>query len=168
MKPIIVLLLLSAFPASMAQTERGARVSFDVGNATVWLGMTKHDALKNFNSLGYQITDRGDTLLVQATGSHDVLIVFKNDQLIFASQDWYAGGGTETLEAVLGALGALADKAGRLPCIVRNSPLSAPSTSVQRVYVSCGHRSVLISKGVVQGEQVRVVSLRIGGAAPND
>jgi len=154
MRLVFVLLLLSALPAGMKHSpspQRSERISLEVGTITVWLGMTQEDAVKKFGDAGYQVTFANNTLSVHsASDSH--ILQFKNGKLVFADREWYTKYKSNELDAVLGALGSLAEKARNQPCEVIHSPLSSPDSSSNRVFVSCGDRSVLVGRGTIMGE----------------
>lgn len=164
MRRALVLLLLSALPAGMTSSssvQRSAHVSLEVGTITVWLGMTQEDAAKRFRGAGYQVMITDNELLVHSASDSHVL-EFMNGQLVFADREWYTKDKSDGLDAVLGALGALAEKVGNQPCAVIHSPLSSPDSSGNRIFVSCGDRSVMVGKGTILGQPFLDVSERIG------
>ena len=162
MRLVFVLSIFFALPTNTGQTpQRPQRVSLEVGSVNVWLGMTKEEATKRFSDAGYQVTLAGDKLLMRR-GSEAQILWFKDGRLAFANQAWNTTDKTDELDAVLGALGSLAEKVENQACSVTHAPLSSPDSSTNRVFISCGERSVLISKGTIMGSPFVEVSERIG------
>ena len=163
---LTALLLLSVFalPTYTGQSQRIPEkeiTSLDLGSVTVWLGMTKQEAMKKLSAAGDTPKELGDKIGVETgTGTH--ILWFKNDRLVFTDLEWYRDRTGDGIDAVLGALGALAQKNDGHPCAVLHAPLSDPNLSVDRVFVKCGERSVLISKGKLEGKLLVDVSERIG------
>jgi hypothetical protein len=56
----------------------------------------------------------------------------------------------------------LAEKTKNESCYIAHSPMSSPDSSSNRVFVSCGQRSVLIGKGTIMGHAFVTISDRIG------
>jgi hypothetical protein len=105
------------------------------------------------------MTTKDEVLVRSPDDSH--VLEFKNGQLVFAEREWNTKD-KDGLDAVLGALGALAEKAGNQPCSVIQSPVSSPDSSYSRVFVVCGSRSVLVAKGTLMSQPFVDVSERIG------
>lgn len=162
MRLVFVLSILFALPTNTGQSPQRQRVSLEVGSVNVWLGMTKEEATKRFSDVGYQVTRAGDKLLMRRGSSDAQILWFKDGRLAFANQAWNTTDKTDELDAVLGALGSLAEKVENQPCSVIHAPLSSPDSSSNRVFISCGERSVLISKGTIMGSPFVEVSERIG------
>ena len=160
MRLFLTLSMLLALPAKFGTgPQKRDSVSLDVGSVTIWLGMTEDEAARKFRDAGYSVTRAADMLLVKGTESH--VIWFKNGRLVFADQGWNTSDKTD-VDAVIEALGDLAEKAGNQSCMVVHSPLSSPNSSGNRVFVSCGERSVLIGKGTIMGKPFVDISERIG------
>ncbi|MFZ0739297.1 MAG: hypothetical protein WAM96_19530 [Candidatus Acidiferrales bacterium] len=158
----LFLLLLIASPAQTEQPQSSPddRVSLDVGSITVWLGMSKTDVVKKFSNAGYEITDLSSGIIAHNSREfHDMR--FKSGRLVFADLEWYSSN-SEEIGAVVGALGALADKTKSRPCFLSHEPLSTPDTSLERIFIFCRERSVLIASGKVLGKPTVDVSERIG------
>lgn len=162
MRLVFVFSLLFALSASTGQVPlRHKRVTLEVGTVTVWLGMTKEQATKKFSGAGYVVTNDGDKLLMRNGGDAHV-IWFSDGRLAFAEKGWNTTDKNDPLDAVVGALASLARKVGSHPCSVIHSPISSPDSSSNRVFISCGERSVLIAKGTVVGQPFVDISERIG------
>lgn len=162
--PLLLLAALLALPAYTSQSQSLPEkeiTSLDLGSVTVYLGMAKQEAMKKLAAVGHTPKDLGDKIGVETgTGTH--ILWFKNNRLVFADLEWYTEHTGDGIDAVLGALGALAQKNNGHPCAVLHGPLSDPDVSVDRVFVECGKRSVLISKGKLDGKLLLDVSERIG------
>ncbi len=171
MRIVSILLFLSfVLPIQTGQpysAQRHERVSLEIGAVTVWLGMSKEQALKKFADVGQEVVDTGDGVLVKVGGdSHDLR--FKNGRLVYADREWYTGDKPDESDAVLGALRALAEKSEENgKCSVIYSPLSQPNWSAERVFVWCGNRSVLIIKSKYQDRRSLGVTERIGDIPPS-
>jgi hypothetical protein len=123
--------------------------------------MTKQEALKKLSVAGNTPKDLGDIIAVD-TGTGPHALQFKNNRLVFADLEWYTEHTGDEIDAVLGALGALAQKNNDHPCAVIHAPLSSPNSSSDRIFVKCGERSVLIGKWKYEGKLVLTVTERIG------
>lgn len=163
--PALLLPILFALPARTGQSQSTPKkevTSLDLGSVTVWLGMTKEETLKRLSVGGNKPKDLGDAIGADTgTGTH--VLQFKNNRLVFADLEWHTEHTVvHEIDAVLGALGALAQKNDGHPCTVVHAPLSSPNSSSDRVFVVCGKRSVLISKWNYEGKLTVSVSERIG------
>lgn len=157
---LVVLPALLPAQTGKPQSQPNERVSLEVGSVTVWLGMPKAELTKRFSDAGYEITELGDKVFAHfGTEAHDMR--FKNGRLVFADVEWYNSKNDE-IDAVIGAIGALANKNQLRPCVVSHEPLSEPDASFDRVFIVCGDRSVLIGKGKIAGQLILDVTERIG------
>ena len=170
LSPFLLLSICFALPPQTGQLQPPTkeRVSLDVGVVSVWLGMPKDQALKKFSEVGYKASPlRKDGSMFVDMGGHYSELIFKSDRLVYAHVDWYQSGRTE-VDAVLGALGALADEKKNETCDVTNEPLSSPDMSGSRVLVSCGRRSVLIGKLKIGNDQPGATVLERIGYSSSD
>ena len=156
----ICMLVLAGYALGKAQTSQ--RISLEVGSVNVWLGMEQEEAAKRFRDVGYEVMHSGDKLLLK-NGDDAHIFWLKDGRLAFADREWITSDKSDKIDAVIGALAELATKAGNQSCAVVHSPLSSPDASSNRVFVSCGQRSVLIGKGSLMGRSYVTVSERIGG-----
>ena len=159
----LILLLLAVFlSVESGQPQSNEQVSLQIRSTTVWLGMPKDEVMKRFSDAGAEIIDQDNAVI--AKFSNDVrTLLFKNGRLSFADVELYTESGSEG-EAVLGALSALTENADKRTCIIAHNPLSYPTESINRIFVTCGQRSVLISQGTIQDKPFFEVSERIGEA----
>ena len=163
MRLVFALSILFALPTNTGQApQRHERVTLEVGTVTVWLGMTKEEATKKFSGAGYVVTNDGDKLLLRNGGDAHIIWFRDDGRLAFANQGWNTTDKSDLLDAVMGALGSLAEKVGSHPCSVIHSPISSPDSSSNRVFISCGERSVLFAKGTIVGQPFVEISERIG------
>ena len=137
----------------------------ELGSVTVSLGMPKADVLKRFADAGTKVTDLGDVVFAEV-GSSTPDLRFKNGTVIYADLEWYRND-TNGVDAVLGALSALAESNGNRPCALVHAPISTPDLVTNKVLVSCGGVSVLIANGKITitgtpGTPSVTVSQRIG------
>jgi hypothetical protein len=128
---------------AQAQTPN-SKVSLELGRVTVWLGMAQTDALLQLQSAGYQVLGTSTDRLIK-DGKNMYSVSFETGRLIFASRDWY-NEETKEIDAVLGALAALASHGSTL-CSVQSAPINRPDESADRVFISCGERSVVLMRG---------------------
>jgi hypothetical protein len=112
--------------------------------------MPESDALSGLQRAGYKVlgkpTDPTRNVVSDRT---TYSVAFKNGRLVFADRGWPSSTSGE-LGAVLSALAALASY-GASSCAILHEPLSNPNWSVDRVFIDCGERSVLLMKGKVDG-----------------
>jgi len=136
-----------AFHAQSA--ARHARVALDLGAVTVWLGMPQSDALLQFQSAGYRVTGNGDTRTV-SIGDSPAMIGFRNGRLKYATREWYTPGQDE-MDVVIRALTDLASRGGT-SCSIVSGRMNTPDGSGDTIFVSCGERSLMFTKGEVIGK----------------
>lgn len=140
---------LSGLPVVEAQAVGDhPRVSIDLGQVTVWLGMSQEDALAQFRGAGYKVL--GDSATAGASvqdGNHVYSVWFKGGKVICAEREWYSSGRDE-MDAVLGALAAMASHGGS-SCSVMHDTSKEPDHSAERILIECGRRSVLLMKGKI-------------------
>jgi|NGEPerStandDraft_6_1074524.scaffolds.fasta_scaffold99585_2 hypothetical protein len=163
---IFIAILVSAGFTQTADRQ----ITLDLGHVTVWLGMPEQETRKRFSSAGYKVIDAPLTvapLTVVTDGVDAYLVRFKQGRLIYASRGWYNSKQGDELDAILGALGALADKAKNADCTVAHDSTKNPDTSYDRIFVWCGDRSVRIGKGKIGGKEVLDIAENIGEAPPD-
>jgi len=160
MRFLPALLLLIFVVSAQPQSQPVERVSLEIDSQTVWLGMAKADVAKAFTDIGYKIVDSPDGTMIALSDKKAHTFHFTNSRLDFADVGWYEDDGN-VIDAVLGALGSLADKTNT-PCLIEHEPISKPDQTVNRVFISCGERSVLILNGKLNGANTLDVSERIG------
>lgn len=123
-----------------------SKVSIDLGSVTVWLGMPQNDALRQFQNAGYKVLGDGTTARTNVQdGNHVYSIWFKDGKVICAEREWYSSGRDE-MDAVLGALGAMASH-GTSSCSITHDTINEPEKSAERILIECGQRSVFLAKG---------------------
>jgi hypothetical protein len=152
-------------PPVEAQTPSNyPRVSLELGSVTVWLGMSQTDALLQFQSAGYKVLGDSTTARTNVQdGNHVYSIWFKGGKVICAEREWYSSG-SDGMDAVLGALAAMASHGAR-SCSITHDTVNEPERSVERILIDCGQRSVYLAKGKISStNEVKFVSAfeRIG------
>jgi hypothetical protein len=136
---------------------KGEKTSLELGSVTVWLGMPKQEVVKRCASASYLLSKGpGDELEIRdseklTAGSHIFRVIFKNDQVTYASRNWYSSKASP-FDAVLGALEQLGDARGG--CSVAHDQDKTPGSAFDRVVVTCGFRRVLIESGNTNGISV--------------
>ena len=158
---LVAVLSLSLTPYGLAQSS-GDRVALDLGSVTVWLGMPQQEVLSKFEAAGYRVQPVNETTMV-LNGERVYDVKFTAGRLSYADRDWI-GRDVKAFDAVIGALGALAQYGGS-PCRVSHDPIAEPGHSADRIFISCGKRSVLIIKGKLEGNDTVDVYERIGSAS---
>ena len=158
---LVAVLCLSLSPYGFAQSYDD-KVALDLGTVTVWLGMPQQEVLSKFEAASYRVQPVTDTTVV-LNGERVYIVKFTAGRLSYADRDWM-GKDAHSIDAVIGALGALAQYHGS-PCELSHDPLAQPELSVDRIFISCGKRSVLIIKGKFQGNDTVDVYERIGSAS---
>jgi hypothetical protein len=170
MKPRLVVLcalfVVAAVLSSPAQANH-ERTTLYLGGVTVWLGMPESEARHRFSGTGYKVLDGPITVVTNGTDSY--LVKFKQGRLIYASRDWYNPDQGDELDAVLGALGALAEYGKDGGCTVNRRLIRDPRTSFDDILIFCGDRSVAIGKGTLGSKESKIdISERIGHLPPDD
>jgi hypothetical protein len=162
---LALLLFLIVLPTQIDRPQNKERVSLDLGTVTVWLGMPKTEVVKRCTDAGFEIVDLGEGVIAHIADRtvHDLR--FKNGRLSYADLEWY-NSNVEEIDAVIGALGALADKRESQTCTILHQPYSAPDIVLNRVFITCGDRSVFIASGKSNGKPTLDVSERIGEIPP--
>lgn len=157
---LMVLTFALTFPLGQAQTQM--HVSLDIGKTSVWLGMPKADAAKKLKDAGYEVENSGNDLLTHCCETEFHTLRFTNDRLSFADVEWYRQGKIDPIDATLAALSALSEKSQQGACSVTHDPVSKPEAQMNRIFITCGGRSVMIAQGLLQGHAILDVSEQIG------
>jgi len=157
--------VLVSVPVAEAQlASNHSKVSIDLGSVKVWLGMSQTDALLQFQSAGYKMLGDGTTARKDfQDGNHVYTVWLKNEKVVCAEREWYTSGKDE-MDAVLGALGAIASH-GAGSCSITHDTINEPDNSAERILIDCGQRSVLLMKSKIDtGVKILLVSAfeRIG------
>ena len=133
--------------ASGQGAPEAQRVSLDIGGVEVWLGMPQKIASSEFAKGGYDLIPPGDSSLVLRGAGNDVKefgqVVFRNGRLVYASRDW--PGGEKSIESVFAILTSFAQKGSNL-CVLSTEPLREPRFQMERLWVSCGKRTLFLKE----------------------
>jgi len=104
--------------------------------------------------------------IVFESGSNLYHTQFKSDQLVYANREWYSSDGElDAFQSTIAALGSISDNVSPT-CTLSHDPLNKPDMRFNRLFVSCGKRSFLLSEGKMGGKTVYGVSERIGEMLP--
>jgi hypothetical protein len=158
---LVYILVFSAFAMHGQPGKARARVTLAIGGATVWLGMSQLDVMSEMSHAGLTATALNPRMFIVSGGT----LQFTQGRLNFADRDW--GENAESkLDAVIGALGTLTAH-GDIQCVIQNAPLSEPEQKADRIFVTCGERSIMIMAGTALGKRASAVSERIGHFDPS-
>jgi hypothetical protein len=141
-------------------------VSLDLGTMTVWLGMSKAQLLASCVKSGYRpisSDDPEELYVADQVGeiTRQVFAVrFLNGKLSYANRTWLTKSGSVD-DAVIGAFATFNGKTG---CSIAHAFENGPDRHIERVVVTCGSRSVLVSKGEALGMNETEVLEEIGQA----
>jgi hypothetical protein len=146
---IAISVLFALSPQCFAQSE----VSLKLGGVTVWLGMSKQEAVKRFSESSYKVIEAKDLMpVVDQAGNAVGLVTFTSGHLSYAERSW----GTceeNCLDSVLAALASIAAD-GIKRCTLERDTILEPATKTDRVFIICGQRGVLMLKGKIGGQGV--------------
>jgi hypothetical protein len=128
----------------------GKHISLRVGLTTVWLGMSKATAEEEFAKNGYNLDPPGDSSLVKQGNGKEARLIgsvqFRNGRLVHASVDW--PGGENGIESALAILTGFARQGSNL-CTLSEEPLLEPGFQTNRVWISCGRRTLFLTQVTV-------------------
>ncbi|RSL15564.1 hypothetical protein EDE15_1055 [Edaphobacter aggregans] len=160
MKSLISLVALCTFSA-FAQSNHG--ISLQLGSATVWLGMDKATAKQNIEASGLIFPDKPNSdspvIAVDVQTKRIYTLKFVNNKLVYADRNWLHE--SDGLPSVMDALTALIDQ-GATKCTISHAPMASPDTKMNRVFIDCGERGILLTYGSVEGMTNNTVSEMIG------
>ena len=152
---IAISVLFALSPQCFAQSE----VSLKLGGVTVWLGMSKQEAVKRFSESSYKVIEAKDLMsavvdsaVVDQASNTVGLVTFTSGHLSYAQRSW----GTceeNCLDSVLAALASIAAD-GIKRCTLERDTILEPATKTDRVSIICGQRGVLMLKGKIGGKGV--------------
>jgi hypothetical protein len=129
-------------------------VSLDCGSATLWLGMPEQSADRALEAAGYRQTVgvgfRNPSMLMfyDRTTKRTCDISFSSNRLSYAARDWtdIDGGFDGVFNAVLGAFQSMTGGEFRHSCEVSPYLQASPDGPHNSVDITCGERSVSITK----------------------
>jgi len=146
-KAIVALITLCACSAF---AQSAARISLDLGSLTVWLGEDKAIVKQQTEAAGMTFVPNGKSGSDQVSvisGDRVYTLAFEGGKLVYADRNW-PHDSSSSLPTVIDALGSLADH-GAASCRIEHSPISSPDTKTNRIFITCGHRGVLLTYGSV-------------------
>jgi hypothetical protein len=159
MKPVLYLVVLCSFSA-FAQPAH--RVSLQLGSATVWLGMDKLTARQTVEAAGMVFPDTqnsgGQVIAVDTVAKRIYTLKFESNKLVYAERNWLND--SNALPSVMDALSSLIDEGTN--CTISHAPLSSPDMKMNRVFIDCGERGILLTYGSVNGMTNNTVEEIIG------
>ena len=140
-------LLLLTLCASTVFAQVGNRVSLELGTVTVWLGMDKAAVKQQVEARGmiFNPSNPTNVLVVDTQTKRVFTLQFEHDKLVYADRNWLRDE-SKALPSVMDALAALIDQ-GATNCTIAHAPMSSPDTKMNRVFVNCGQRGILLTYG---------------------
>ncbi|RZU39308.1 hypothetical protein [Edaphobacter modestus] len=156
------LVFLFALCTSTAFAQPEHRVSLQLGSATVWLGMDRVAAKQTIEASGMIFNSHdsdGQVTAVDVLAKRLFTLEFEKNKLVYADRNWLHE--SDGLPSVMDALTSLIDR-GATTCEISHAPLSSPDTKMNRIFVDCGDRGMLLSYGSVNGMTNNTVAERIG------
>jgi hypothetical protein len=163
MKKLDVLALLYFSVSSTLSPQTATRplstVSLSLGGANVSIGMSRAEVRSRIAKAHLEVIADVDDGMILKQGYVGFTLTFKADRLTFASRSWNTK--DDMLRAVMDALTAInTDEA--TTCQIQRSPIAEPTHSADRLFISCGERSVMLSKIRLGGKEIEMVEERIG------
>jgi hypothetical protein len=74
-------------------------------------------------------------------------VQFRNNRVVYADREWYlTKGDLDAFESTIAALGSLADNEKSPLCNVSQVPVHTPDGSSNNVFISCGQRTITLSR----------------------
>lgn len=160
MLTLAVLSLLTITGIEHLQTRTSmqqSKDSIEIAGSKLRLGMTKSEVEGKLS--GAQI-DREDDRWTVMAGEEWSLVHFENGRLIFAERTWH-GKDNDIVDALFGAVSYFNNE-GRKACSVYADTVPNPMASFERVWITCGQKSILIVRSTVNGKTGDEVSEHLG------
>ena len=144
MKKILLLLTLCT---SAAFAQAGDRVSLELGTVTVWLGMDKAAVKQQVESSGMNFDQSNPKIVIVADiqTKRIFTLLFVHDKLVYADRNWLLDE-SKALPSVMDAVTALIDQ-GATNCTISHAPITSPDAKMNRVFIKCGRRGILLTYG---------------------
>jgi hypothetical protein len=159
---IAVLFALPCFAQSGKQ-----RTALDIGTVTVWLGMPRQEVVDKCASAGYKQLVSGKDHIWFVGNQNSYNVHFRDNRLVYADREWYAKG-ADAFQSTMAALGSLADRQTfPLSCIISHEPKRDPNWNMDRIFVLCGERSVLLIHHKYKEDTAYSVTESIGKLPPS-
>lgn len=129
--------------------QPGNRISLQLGTVTVWLGEDKATAKQQIEAGGMlfnSLPSSGQVGVADANNAYTLR--FDNGKLVYADRTWLPDDGSKALPSVMDALTSLIDQ-GANNCRIEHLPITSPDTKLNRVFIECGQRGILLTYGSV-------------------
>jgi hypothetical protein len=114
----------------------------------------------------FNSTDSTHAIVLDTPTARVFTLEFEHEKLTFAQRNWLRDE-SKALPTVIDALTALIDQ-GATNCTIEHAPMSSPYAKLNRVFISCGQRGILLTYGSenLAGQRYtdNAVSERIGTA----
>jgi hypothetical protein len=131
----------------------------EVAGIKLHLGMTKAEVIQKLAGKQFQKMNE-DNWQVGPENSGGPLIQFTNGKLNFTERYW-ATPENDTGEALFGAVNSL-NRDGFRSCEVTAGVNSSPDSTAHNVWISCGEKSVVVSRLTMYGKTYTMVYEQLG------
>jgi hypothetical protein len=140
-------LLIFSLCASTVFAQVGNRVSLELGTVTVWLGMDKAAVKQQMEADGmiFEQSNPTNVIVLDTHNQHIFTLQFEHDKLAYAERNWLRDE-SKALPSVMDALAALIDQ-GATNCTIAHDPITSPDGKLNRVFINCGQRGILLVYG---------------------
>jgi hypothetical protein len=156
---LVVLMLPSVIQAQKKGATRWGSASIEVAGAKLHLGMTKAEVTEQL--AGSQLTKIDDrNWLIGPVEHAGPTLQFTNEHLNFVSREWttYDNDVTQALFGVVTALNG----EGFSVCKVTADTKTDPTSTNQRVWISCGEKTALVMRLTMAGKTYNIVEENLG------
>jgi hypothetical protein len=140
-------------------SQQASKAYIEIGGTKLRLGMTKADVAEKL--AGVVITkDKEDFWLIGAEKSISQSLQFTNGRLSYASRYWPTFD-NDILEAFYGAVTYLNNE-GYSTCKVNADSKLEPNEKLQRVWIRCGEKTILVARASLDGKTYNTVDEMLG------
>jgi hypothetical protein len=141
------------------KAQQVSKADIEIGGTRLRLGMTKADVAEKLT--GVPITkDKEDFWLIGAEKSISQSLQFTNGRLSYASRYWPTFD-NDILEAFYGAVTHLNNE-GFSTCKVNADSKLEPDEKLQRVWIRCGEKTILLARNSFGGKTYNTVDEMLG------
>ncbi len=158
----MIFCLLAYIAQAQSQTQK---VTLELGSVTVWLGEPKQKIFADFADSGLVLDDAKDGMVFvhppkdYFTGAYTMR--FSADKLVFADRTWTVQG-VEPIQAAVNAFASLASHGATQCTFSHDTKATEVGLNYDRVFVTCGQRSILLMNERYNRSEDGKVMERIG------
>ena len=158
---LIYLVLVSSLLVAQTTTHGNPKAIIEVGGTELHLGMTQAQvAAKLFGDEITKIKDDEWMLGSLSKGHMGPTLQFTNGVLSYAEREWTTSE-NDVGEALFGVISYL-NTQGFSSCIVTADTKPSPDLTAQRVWISCGVKTVLLIRYSIGGHSYNSVEEQLG------